>query len=447
MSEPLEAWIERQYRHCAAAILRSVSPVAIVKDRPEFALRIVPRKGAVVASPVLGAYDPEPDYFYHWYRDSALIIDALRLLHADGSARPQALGHFADFVHFSLSLDELDGRILLESPQWRDAVAEPFRQYLRSDEDLARVHGPAVAADTRVNADGSLDITSWGRPQHDGPALRALTVLRWSRAMRFDAELAAAVAELVHADLTYTRERWREPCIDIWEEELGWHYYTLRVAAAALEDGAAWLEQRGERREARHCRAEAGAILERLEGYWTGAPGLYRSRVLASGAQSGKELDISVIFAAIHAGGESARHSVHDVRTQATLARLETLFGAAYAINHNRPAERAPALGRYAGDQYYSGGAYYFSTLAAAEFCFRAARGAGAAEGPGLKAHGDAFLETVRAFTPASGALSEQFDQTTGEQTSAKELAWSYAAFISCIAARRSLATGSEAPP
>jgi glucoamylase len=84
-------------------------------------------------------------------------------------------------------------------------------------------------------------------------------------------------------------------------------------------------------------------------------------------------------------------------------------------------------MGRYKGDVYYSGGAYYFSTLAAAEFCFRA----------GLPERGDAFLATVRAFTPPGGDLSEQFDQKTGEQTSAKHLAWSYAAFISCIAARR----------
>ena len=92
---------------------------------------------------------------------------------------------------------------------------------------------------------------------------------------------------------------------------------------------------------------------------------------------------------------------------------------------------------------YYSGGAYYFSTLGAAEFCFLAA----AAQTPGSAARtqwfarGDAFLETVRAFTPASGDLSEQFDQRTGEQTSAKHLAWSYAGFISCVTARRAAAS------
>ena len=49
---------------------------------------------------------------------------------------------------------------------------------------------------------------------------------------------------------------------------------------------------------------------------------------------------------------------------------------------------------------------------------------------------GDAYLATVRAHTPASGDLSEQFDQRSGAQTSARHLAWSYAAFISCHSAR-----------
>jgi glucoamylase len=54
-----------------------------------------------------------------------------------------------------------------------------------------------------------------------------------------------------------------------------------------------------------------------------------------------------------------------------------------------------------------------------------------------LTERGDAFLETIRAYTPASGELSEQFDQHTGVQRSAQQLAWSYAAFITCTHARR----------
>jgi glucoamylase len=151
---------------------------------------------------------------------------------------------------------------------------------------------------------------------------------------------------------------------------------------------------------------------------------------------------------------------VLDPRGQATLAALEALFDGQYAINRVRPPGHGLALGRYASDVYYSGGAYYFATLAGAEFYFRLAHalhlGAKLPVAPdnarfrerlgetgettdalhALRA-GDAIMRTVQVYTPASGALSEQFDRTTGAQTSAKDLAWSYAAFITAAASRR----------
>ena len=439
--EPLDRWIEHQYRHSARALLRSVSPVGTSKVRPGFGQTVTPRKGSIVASFVLGAYDPEPDYFFHWYRDSAIVVDALRMLFEDTSVDVDALSHFADFVRFSLSLRELDGRALSRSSSWRDAVAPDFRQYVRTDDDLSAVHGEAVAGETRVNPDGTLDISKWPRPQNDGPAARAITLLRWRHSARFDGELSPAVDALLRADLEFTRRHWREPCFDIWEEEKGLHYYTLRVASAALEAGAEWYERQGEVVDAAACRADASAILHILDGYWREDSQFYRSRILESNAATLKELDISVIFAALHADGSGATHSVRDPRMHATLAKLEALFDGEYAINRNRGA-RAPAMGRYAGDVYYSGGAYYFSTLAAAEFCYRAALESPAMKG--LVERGDAFLETVRTFTPAGGELSEQFDQRTGAQTSAQQLAWSYAAFISCVEARRQVIQRSE---
>ena len=111
------------------------------------------------------------------------------------------------------------------------------------------------------------------------------------------------------------------------------------------------------------------------------------------------------------------------------MERLEALFDASYAINRNRPAGRAPALGRYAGDKYYSGGALLFLDPGGGGIlCYRNGE---------MPEKGDAYLETVRAFTPENGDLSEQFDQTNGAQNSARHLAWSYAAFLTAIAARR----------
>jgi hypothetical protein len=161
----------------------------------------------------------------------------------------------------------------------------------------------------------------------------------------------------------------------------------------------------------------------------------------------------------------------------ATLARLEELFATTYPINRGRAESRGPAMGRYAGDRYFSGGAYYFSTLGAAEFYYALAEAVAGAEVPvtadnkefllrlgaaddsralpppehrkrhfeALLRRGDQFMATVSAYTPACGELSEQFDQATGVQTSAKSLAWSHAALITAVARRRAaLRTGVE---
>jgi glucoamylase len=438
MSGGLEQWLDQQYQRAAAAMLVSVSPVGIVKSRPGFGQTLHPVKGSIIASPVLADWNPEPDYFFHWFRDSAVVIDAVRLLFEAGDLGLAAREHFGDFVRFSLALQNLDGRQLIAAPAWGQNVAADFRGFLRKQTELESVHGAAIVAETRVNPDGTLDISRWTRPQHDGAPLRALAVLRWVRGHSFESELRGLVSRLVRSDLEFTLAHWREPSFDIWEEDSGLHYYTLCVSAAALREGADWLEGLGETGLARSYRSEAAVIHRALDGYWLPGERHYRSRVLASGKSSTKELDIAVILAAIHALGDGSIHTVRDPRMQSTLERLEALFNSTYPINQNRPAGCGPALGRYAGDGYFSGGAYYFSTLGAAEFCFLAAAAHGD-QAAAWMSRGDAYLETVRRYTPENGELSEQFDQRTGAQTSARHLAWSYAAFISCLVARRAV--------
>ena len=109
-SPGFEQWLDEEYRRAATAMLVSVSPVNIVKSRPGFGHTIRPVKGSIVASPVLADWNPEPDYFFHWFRDSAVVMDAIRLLYEAGDLGPEALEHFGDFVRFSLSLQSLDGR-------------------------------------------------------------------------------------------------------------------------------------------------------------------------------------------------------------------------------------------------------------------------------------------------------------------------------------------------
>ena len=448
MTSPLDSWSEQQYRYAAAGMRRSISAVGLVKTRPGFGQVIRPQRGSVIASPVLGAYDPDPDYFFHWYRDSALVMDALRVLFEDRTVGSEAVDDLDDFVRFSSTLQRLDGRQLVSSADWHSRVTPDFERHLRAASELAEIHGDRVDADTRVNPDATLDLSKWARPQNDGPPLRAITLLRWlqsldrpAQAVAFDAERRAALEDLLRDDLAFAHRHWRTPCFDVWEEENGLHYFTLRVAAAALAQGSEWLAVRGDSDTARKYRRDAEEILLHLDQYWLPAQGYYRSRVLQGGARSAKELDVTVILAAVYADGSGPRHSVHDPRQHATLSRLEALFAGEYSINHQRPAGLGVALGRYPDDRYFSGNPWYLTTLGAAEFCFRGS--IDAPEAQALRAKGDAFLETVRAYTPASGDMSEQFDRATGAQLSAKQLAWSYAAFITCIAARRRAAAQS----
>ena len=369
--DELEEWIRGEARVAARAMASAISATHLVKERPGFGQRVVPRPGSVLASPVLAAYDPDPDYFFHWFRDSAIVIDALRVALDQGFLEKAAIVRFREFVEFSVSLRDLNGQEFLHIDDFKEKVRPSFLQYLRPDAEIAAVSGEGALAEVRVNPDGTLDFTRWPRPQLDAPALRVLAVLRWRRQWpHLDAALLAAMRKLLAGDLIFILSHAHDPSFDIWEEELGYHYYTLLVQAEALVQGADWFAVDGQGESALACRHTAHDLSSRLDAFWNDGAGFYRSRTGVEGGDPGKDLDVAVILAVLHTGRTRGAHSVLDTGAQATLTALEALFEDQYVINRNRPGERGPAMGRYASDTYYSGGAYYFATLGAAEFYF-----------------------------------------------------------------------------
>ncbi len=428
----LEQWAENLVRHCAEKIAQSISAAQLVKERPGFGQTVRPAQGSVLASPSSG----DPDYFFHWLRNSAVVMDAVRVLIRRGENAKEWTARFDDFVRFSLSLRDISGRNFLEREAgFRSKVIPGFLQYVRPDEEIAAVEGERVLGEARYNADGTLDFIRWNRPQHDGPALRALAAMRfWHERRAADNDARLRLAELIRGDLDYSARHAGEPCYDIWEEELAQHYYTALVQFAALKCGARWTGVNGSAETATYLREKAVALGELLNRFWSQPQGFIRSRLPGDGEESEKALDFSVILGVLHAGLKAGAHSVHDARVRSTLDKLEELFAGEYALNRGRKS--GLVFGRYKADRYISGGAYYFSTFGAAEYYYRAAV-ASSSEGADLIAKGDAILSRTREFIPPTGDLSEQFDQTTGEQTSAKDLSWSYACFITAWEARQ----------
>ena len=54
-----------------------------------------------------------------------------------------------------------------------------------------------------------------------------------------------------------------------------------------------------------------------------------------------------------------------------------------------------------------------------------------------IKTFADGFIEVNAKYTPSNGALSEQFDKSSGTPLSAADLTWSYASALTAFAARR----------
>jgi glucoamylase len=79
----LDTWIAAQARCATAAMLRAISATHLVMERPGFGQRVTPRPGSVLASPVAAHYDPDPDYFFHWFRDAAIVIEAMAARFSD----------------------------------------------------------------------------------------------------------------------------------------------------------------------------------------------------------------------------------------------------------------------------------------------------------------------------------------------------------------------------
>lgn len=422
----LEAWIALQAGRSAAAMERAISATRLVRRREAFGQLVVPARGSVLASPVIADWDPEPDYFFHWVRDSALVMRAVAALMQDAPSGPERRRwgrHFEDFVRFSLMLTGLDGAAFANTSEHRQATRRGYRKFLRSDGELRRLSGDRLLGEPRFNADGTIDFLRWSRPQYDGPALRALACLDYLAA---GGPPSDELRRLLRLDLSFTLRHADRRCIGPWEEagQNAHHYHVALVQLGALVHGRRWADDAADAWRAAEDRLRAG-----LDRHWSERHGVYLAIRDAPGASAGDLVDSAELLAVLDADLPAGPHSVQDARVQATQAAIEGLFAREFPINRARPRGRGPALGRSRGDRYFGGGAWYATTLAAAGLSYRLAQCPGQ-DREALIRRGDSFMATVRDLTPGDGALSEQVDRETGAQTSARHLTWSYAAFV-----------------
>lgn len=352
-----------------------------------------------------------PDYFYHWVRDASLVMDVVgrlaRLVPGSRRRYDELLGGFADFTRVNQETNTIAG------------LGEP-----------------------KFYVDGKAYLEPWGRPQNDGPALRASALARWALRLLGENRRDEVVPDLydsrlpsdsiVKRDLEFVAHRWQEPCFDLWEEVNGAHFYTRMAQRRALLDGAKLAEKLGDGGAAKFYREQAAAIGRSLNRFWDASKGVIVPTLDRTGGVDYKTsgLDTAVLLAVLHSGDDSGDWSPKDPRVKSTLAALVAKFKAIYPINRN--GQPGVALGRYPEDRYdgYStggkGNPWFIATFAAAELSYRM----------GNRTDGDAFMARALAHAGRDGRMAEQINRDSGAQQGAANLTWSYAAHVSAALRR-----------
>lgn len=422
---PDAQWLERRREAAVRALRSAVSATDRVFERPGFGWTVRPAAGSVLASPRGAHWDPEPDYFHHWIRDAAI---ALRAIPDAIAAEPDA-AHFwrqaiQDHIRFSLAISDPRSRAPRTNPLAATTLPS-HRKFLRPDAELDALRGDAWLGEPRFGADGAPDFERWSRPQHDGPALRAMALIEILNRMP---DLKGSEAEmLVERDLRYTASVAGRPCIGPWEEAPERRTtFTLIAQWDALERGARWRMEHD--RDGSELRAAAVRLAGLIHEAADPVSGGWRESLEAASGH----LDAATVLGILHSGRTDGPFAMTAQRTRQTARALEAIFADLYPINRGR---RVCAIGRWAEDAFFDGNPWYPATLGFAELHYRIARQTGEEE---AFERAEAWMALIEEVAPQDDDLPEQFHRETGRPESCRALTWSAAAFLGAEAARRS---------
>ncbi len=429
-----------------------------------FMLANISRPDAAVGSVVAAPSKMNPNYYYNWVRDAALTMRVIERLYARSDAQHARWGRMLrNYVQFSRQ-NQLTPN--LSGAPDGNGLGEP-----------------------KFNADGSTFTGAWGRPQNDGPALRAITLTAFARDLLHEGQVSYVRQALydgqlpshsvIKLDLEYVAHHWSSACFDLWEEIRGHHFFTLMVSRRALIEGAALAQALGDPGAAKYYQQQADAITFYLQKFWSPSRGFLVETIEHPSGRSG--LDSAVLLGVLHGDAGDGYIAPTSDWVMATAKKLMDTFQALYLVN-KKTVGLAPAIGRYPEDRYNGigvsqGNPWFLTTLAFAEYCYRvrttyahertidvtklnapflqkalAVSGIASARlrfgivphgshlygaiQAGLANLGDRFFETILRYRGTGGSLSEEFNRNTGVLEGAPNLTWSHAAFITATWAR-----------
>lgn len=427
--------------------------------------------GTVVAARSGPTYDQkDPDYEYNWVRDSSLTMDVVETLYAAASQSKAKEAY--ETLLFKYATARAQEQI---APGLQTGLGEP-KFYLNN----TIFTGP------------------WGRPQNDGPATAAITLIDFAndylaaggsldtvRSRIYDSSANPSTAP-VKKDLLFVASNWTSPSFDLWEEESSDHFYTRMVQRRALLMGAAFATKLGDGATSDTLSAAATALTATIGQSWDPNRQILLYEYGPVLHDKSSYLDIAVVLGVIHGYNNDGVYGYTDEKVLASALRISTSFLSVYPIASRTKDNSGHILGipigRYPEDVYNGtgtetngGNPWYLATAAMAQFMYAASSTYDDANSitvtnisepffdyftpeaklqagqtykqssqqfkkaiDGLNGWGDAFMRTVKFYTPGDGHLSEEIDRDSGVPVGAADLTWSYASVLTAAFARAS---------
>ncbi|KAF8248010.1 hypothetical protein K440DRAFT_583955 [Wilcoxina mikolae CBS 423.85] len=440
----VSAWVAQEEPVARAALFRNIG----VKG--EFAQHV--DAGGVIASPSTDA----PDYYFQWTRDAALVFKVLLNQYINGNS----------------SLDTF----------LREYAGESDK--LQKTENLSGGYTTGGIGEPKFRVDGTPFTGNWGRPQTDGPAIRATVLIEFANKLLDAGETEYVRSTLykntlpadtvIKADLEYVANYWKASGFDLWEEvDSDLHFFNMMVQQRTLREGAALATRLGDTGAGDWYSTQANAIRARLPEFWDSS----RGYLISTLGTSRDGLDCGTLLGSIHGNGAAGTKIFQPSSDEVlvTLQKLVDAFKPLYPIN---TAANSPgvAIGRYTSDVYDGVGVsvahpWFICTFTVAEVLFTAINEfnstgsitisqlsepffkqflpstvVGSTYTPaspeystivsGMREYADTFVSTAQTHVRGNGSMSEQFSRYDGFQKGARDLTWSYASFLTTVWAR-----------
>ncbi|WP_127716158.1 glycoside hydrolase family 15 protein [Halobacteriovorax sp. HLS] len=407
-------------------------------------------RGVVVASPS----KHNPNYYYHWVRDAALVMDVVNSLYnreQDPIKKEIYKNTLMDFTRFSKSNQEVETLAGLGEPKYY--------------------------------VDGRAYLEPWGRPQNDGPALRAITLIKFANTLLDNGEVelvksllynsSIPATSVIKRDLEYVSHHWSEDSFDYWEEVRGYHFHTSLAQRRAMKMGAKLAYRLEDYRAAAWYFTNAKAMEQMIDSHWDG--NIIRASRNISNKPSG--LDVATILGVLHSSGDDNFYNYTNERVLATSVEIKKVFKEIYTINSNE--KYGVAIGRYPEDTYDGlrtdslGNPWFLATLGYAQYYTEVkkeflrkgsieitevsepffidllgenvstqvstvslASDNGQSIIKALDREISAFYKRVEHHRSRNGNISEQMNRENGYMQGARDLTWSYASYISALLAK-----------